>query len=176
VTVAPLILSESDCVAAGSPVTTDLPGSPTLAQGCWGMAYGKCDNPGDTCLPAAPSKPVPPLGDEWNYCISLGGIQPTCPMTQYANYYVFWNTVTDTRTCSSCTSVVSLYSDGACSDEVGSAVATSSGPVCSELTGLSPLGSKSATPPVYTPGACQPGGGLTGTVMTSGPTTLCCLM
>jgi hypothetical protein len=76
---------------------------------------------------------------------------------------------------SSCSSLVSLYADDACSVQVGSVTATSSSLMCVNVPAGSPLGSKEAAPPVYTPGSCQPnGGGEIGAVQPSDPYTFCC--
>jgi hypothetical protein len=54
-------------------------------------------------------------------------------------------------------------------------MATSSGPACVSVPAASSLGSKQASAPIYTPGACQPSGGEnTGSVQPVDPFTFCC--
>ena len=46
---------------------------------------------------------------------------------------------------------------------------------CGDIAAGAGLGSKTATVPIYEPGACDPSGGeLTGSLELKGPTTFCC--
>jgi hypothetical protein len=191
VTVGPLVLSESDCVP-GTPVLPrrKMPEPPpTTALVCWGNTTGVCPSSGDVCVPTVP----PPPANGWTYCVTLDEVPAaTCPPVPttacpdgYPNRYIFGDSYTDTRACapctcgvpegSACSSEVSVYADGACSDPVGSVMATSSAPACADLSTSSPLGSKTGTQPVYQPGTCPAIGGPTGDVCYDELTVFCCL-
>jgi hypothetical protein len=77
---------------------------------------------------------------------------------------------------SRCSSLVSVYDDSTCSNQIGSVLAQSSAPICLNIPAGHPLGSKTASPPVYEPGKCPASGGeLTGLPVPDAQTTLCCL-
>jgi hypothetical protein len=188
VTVAPLVVTEDGCVAVPPVVPQNLPKSAAFVQSCTGAASGVCPNSGDLCQPALPSKKQDP-GATWTYCVQRQGAgdeyTSKCP-TQYPEMFVFAAGYTDTRACSPCTcglpegsgcsSLVAVYADGACSDEIGSVTALSSGPQCVDMPPASPLGSKAASPPEYEPGTCPAGGGsMTGSLLPDEAWTLCCL-
>jgi hypothetical protein len=152
------------------------------AFACGGVTNsGACDGPGAICV-AAPST-LPP---GFSICVSLEGNDPlvTCP-DGYSNPKVFYLGGADDRGCSpcecgpprddSCSSLVSFYTDDACTMQAGSVTASSSEPVCVSIPDGSPLGSKQASPPIYTSGMCQPSGGKpTGAVDPKHPVTVCC--
>jgi hypothetical protein len=72
--------------------------------------------------------------------------------------------------------MVSIFTDGACATLAYSATVDATAPTCQDLPPGTPLGSKSATAPTYTPGTCAPDGGVpSGAATPSGPSTLCCL-
>jgi hypothetical protein len=111
-----------------------------------------------------------------------------CPIqfSPYVEKHVFYQHFEDTRSCtpcacsspsgSTCSSTASVYTDGACSTLAYSTTLTAAGPACQDLPAGSPLGSKSATPPAYSPGTCAPGGGEpTGAATPITAATLCCL-
>jgi hypothetical protein len=131
---------------------------------------------------AAPST----LEKGFSICVSLEGDDSviTCP-TQYPVRRVYYLAGEDDRGCSpcecsppqgdSCSSLVSIYADDACSEPVGAVQAESSGPTCVSVPAGSPVGSKQASAPTYTPGMCQPSGGeMTGSVKPNHPYTICC--
>ena len=156
----------------------------------WGVAAyscsghtndGACAGAGEVCTPAPP---MPALG--FNICVSRPGDDQNvmCP-AGYPVRSVFYLSGDDNRSCapcgceppqgSTCSSLVSLYSDNACSMQVGSVTATSSSVMCVDVPANSPLGSKQASVPTYTPGSCKPiGGGYTGSVQPTDPFTFCC--
>jgi hypothetical protein len=115
------------------------------------------------------------------------GDRDCVPPTPYTDKHVFYEKFQDTRACSPCTcgvptgsacsSMVSIYTDGACSTLAYTATVDATGPACHDLPAGTPLGSKSATtPPTYIPGTCAPGGGMPmGAATPTGPSTLCCL-
>ena len=191
VTVAPLVVNEKGCVASKPVSTQDLPVTATIAQGCQGTVAGVCKAPGSVCVPALP--PVPNRSGipnrEWTYCIMHEGAgdayTSACPGTSYTQLYAFGKSFEDTRTCSpctcgapegsACTSLVSLYSDGACAEPAGSVIAQSSAPMCVDTPTAVALGSKQASAPMYKPGSCPPSGGATGSASLEAPMTLCCL-
>ena len=148
---------------------------------CTGRTEGSCSDSAEICTPRPPTTPagfalcVNRAGDDSNYMCPHG----------YPVRIVVYLAAEDNRGCapcgceppqgSSCSSLVSLYADDACSVQVGSVTATSSNLMCVDVPAGSPLGSKEAAPPVYAPGSCQPnGGGEIGAVQPSDPTTFCC--
>ena len=71
----------------------------------------------------------------------------------------------------SCSTTVTVYGDGACSNPLGSVLVSSDQPkACVNVPAGSALKSKSATPPTYKAGTCTPK-----TTPMSGPLTYCCL-
>jgi hypothetical protein len=187
-TVAAMHATET-CAANPAPKTMSFPQTWTIARACDGTTQGVCPK-GDACLPVAP---VPdgatPIGGTWTYCITHDGADDpytmTCPGTAYPVLRVFGTSYTDTRACSACacgspqgsacSSLVSVYADAACSKLVGALTASAVHSACVDVSG-SPLGSKSATPPIYTPGTCAPSGGmLTGAAPIAAPITYCCI-
>src|SRR5262249_22766239 len=91
----------------------------------------------------------------------------------------------DTRACAPCTcgppeggtcaALVSVYADDACTQQIGSVTANAAGLMCVDVPQGSPLGSKEASSPTYTPGSCEPsGGGEIGSVQPTYPLTFCC--
>jgi hypothetical protein len=187
VTFHPLVITENACVPH-LVVPKDLTKSWAYVQACGGTANGRCPNPGDVCRPALPPQPVPSPGEQpsgvWTYCI--GQPNPAddaiCP-SAYPNLRVFVTHYTDTRACapctcgkpegSTCTSMISVYADGACSMELGT-LTVSSDTVCLDVSGGSALGSKAATPPVYQPGSCPASDTTTGTFTHDTPVAFCC--
>jgi hypothetical protein len=146
-----------------------------------GTNLGACEDPGEICA-AAPS--TLPAG--FSICVSIDGDDPIvmCP-AGYPIPHVYYLGGDDNRGCAdcqcrppqgdSCSSLVSFYTDDACTMQVGSVTAASAGPMCVSIPEGSPLGSKQASAPVYTPGTCQPsGGGPTGSVEPKHPVTFCC--
>ncbi len=146
-----------------------------------GTDNGACDDPGAVCA-AVPST-LPP---GFSVCVSYDDDDPIvlCP-AGYPIRSVYYLGGDDSRSCTvcecgppqgdSCSSLVSLYSDDACTVQVGSATALSSGPMCVSVPDGSPLGSKQANAPLYTPGTCQPSGGEPiGSVELKHPVTFCC--
>jgi hypothetical protein len=185
-----MTVSESEgCTPQTAPATQSLPKTWTVAGACFGTTQGTCPSSGDLCLPAIPSpKTVAAPGTGiWTYCITHEGADDDytmmCP-PRFPALRVFGPSVTDTRACaacacdppqgSACSSFVSAYSDSSCSVYLGTVEATLEGPTCVDVPGT-PLGSKSASAPVYVPGACAPSGGeLTGSAVIDAPMTYCC--
>jgi hypothetical protein len=126
----------------------------------------------------------------WTYCVMHDGANDAytmnCP-APYNSQYVFDISFNDTRSCTECTcdapqggacsSLVTIYTDNMCTMQLASDTVTEAAPVCVTLSpGGPPLGSKNASTPVFTPGMCQPDGGVpTGNVQQNGPITFCCL-
>ncbi len=151
------------------------------AYTCTGRTEGSCADPGEVCTPRPPATP-----DGFAICVNRAGDDSNimCP-TGYPARIVVYLAADDSRDCapcgceppqgSSCSSLVSLYTDDACSVQVGSVTATSSSLMCVNIPAGSALGSKEADPPVYTPRSCQPnGGGEIGAVKPNDPYTFCC--
>lgn len=163
------------------PIPSTVPKDVTWAQSaytCEGEAHGTCDDAGDACVPSPP--------DGYDLCVSREGDDDffKCP-TAYPRRYVFCLSADDSRACtpctcdepegSTCSSLVSYYSDDACAEPVGAVTATTSASICGGVPPGTPLGSKQASSPVYTPGSCKPSGGeVVGTVQPTYPFTFCC--
>jgi hypothetical protein len=170
-----------ECAPSQAPVSEIVTWG-VVAYTCSGHTNdGACAGPGEVCTPAPP-----PPSAGFNICVSQKGDDANikCP-AGYTARSVFYLAADDGRSCaqcacespqeSTCSSLVSLYADGACSAPVGSVTATSSSLMCLDIPAGSPLGSKQASPPVYTPGSCQPSGGApVGSVQPSDPYTFCC--
>jgi hypothetical protein len=179
VTIAPLTVNDVGCTPSHLPVTNEPPSWGMLARSCRGGALGQCANDGFCLSPAPPG---------FHVCIWHEGAAD-CSGPDFAVYsepHVVYAGYEDTRGCSpcacgppagsTCASTISIYTDGACSAPLVSSMVTSSGPGCHDGFQLgAALGSKSASPPIYTPGTCQPSGGPTGSVTPIGPSTLCCI-
>jgi hypothetical protein len=163
----PALFGTSMCEASDAPPVS-LAGGTTRALVCSntdGEEPGACANPGDTCA----------LGKAagFLYCILAGGDQ-ACPTPWPDKHLVFFDFQECNCSCGpptgdTCTSTISVYSDSACMQPLGSAMVSSDQPdMCIDITPSSPLGSKSATPPIYQPVTCMP------SETQSLPTTLCC--
>ena len=179
VTVGPLAMSESGC-APSQPPPLSPPTWKTMGLTCRIDPYFTCPNAGDVCAPA----PAP----GFRVCIvnfARGDVD--CPsFSAYAEKHVFYDAFDDMRSCSPCTcgapagstcsASISIYTDGACSTLASSIAVDAAGPACADVISGSPLGSKSATPPAYVPGACAPGGGAPmGAATPTMPQTICCI-
>ncbi len=119
-------------------------------------------------------------------CIYHDGDTECVKQSLFTEKHVFYEGFQDTRACGACTcgspsgsacsSKISIYTDGACSTLAYTTTMTSSGPDCHDVPAGVPLGSKSATSPTYSPGACTPGGGEPmGAATPTNPSTYCCL-
>src|SRR5262249_38668718 len=107
----------------------------------------------------------------------------------YTEQHLFYGDLQDMRSCtpcacdpptgSVCTVVVSTYTDDVCASAPSYMLTVdSAGPPCHHLASASGgvLGSKSASAPTYTPGACAPSGGVPmGSAVPVDPTTFCCI-
>ncbi len=182
VTVASLTISELGCTPMQGPVTQDPPTWGLFARACEGSAAVGCTN-GNVCSPPMPS------AAEFHTCVSQLG-DNECSYTwdgPYTEKHLFYQGFQDNRSCSpctcgspagaSCTSEVTVYSDDHCmSPPVVSVLAGSEGPECLGVIPGSALGSKTASSPTYSPGACLPGGGPAGSAEPVGPMmTFCCI-
>lgn len=178
-TIAPMTLDEAGCEPVAHVPDTPPVSWQTFARGCRGVVPGACATYGFACSPAD----VP----GFRACVYQPG-ETSCPEgSAYSEKHVFYHGFTDDRACSPCTcgaptgsgcsAQIAIYPDGACASDP-SYVETigAGGPQCHDLVPGAPLGSKSATAPVYTPGACAAGGGSPlGSAAPVGPSTLCCL-
>ncbi len=71
---------------------------------------------------------------------------------------------------------ITTYEDSACTVPIDGSLASSSMERCYGLFASSGVGSKSADPPIFHPGACAPTGGeISGTAVPVEPFTFCCL-
>jgi hypothetical protein len=177
-TVSPLKINESPCGVTTTPVASKQPYAwGTVARTCRGAAFGPCASSVEVCTPPAPPG--------FAQCLLQKG-DNDCPDT-YPERHVFYKGFTDTRECtpcacsapvgSTCSALVSVYKDAACSVLSGAVGIDSSSPACIDLlpSGQA-LGSKQATEPVYTPGVCQASGGeAIGAAVAEEPSTFCCL-
>jgi hypothetical protein len=178
-TVGPLKVMEGGCTPSQPPAQAS-PTWKTYALGCQRFPYMPCQNGQSLCVA------TPPPG--FRVCIfHVGDNECTGPvLAPYTEKHLFYEKFQDTRACSACacgaasgstcSSTASIYTDGACSTLAYSATVDATGPACHDLPPGTPLGSKSATPPAYTPGTCAPSGGVgTGAATGINPSTYCCL-
>lgn len=173
-----LTMTEMGCVPK-PPVVPEKITWGLYAKACEGSAVGSCEDPSQVCSP--------PVADGFKQCVSQKGDNssvPDCP-DGYPTRHTLYLGANDTRGCSSCTcgtpqgskcaSMVSVFTDAACSDPVTMGTVTEAAPSCHDVPVGSPLGSKSATTPVYAPGTCAPSGGeVMGAVAPIQPITFCC--
>ena len=177
-TIAPLALVEGACgVSVGAPPLLLPVTWGTAARSCHGVTVGACAGPSELCAPAA----------EPGYlrCLARDG-EHVCP-APYTDEHRFFGGLDDTRACSpcgcsppsgsSCTALVSIHSDSACSMPIAAITLDATKPACVDiLPAGAALGSKLAGEPLYAPGACQATGGApTGAAVPSNPITVCCL-
>jgi hypothetical protein len=185
-TIDPLVMTETGC-ASGPPVAAKIVSLhwETFARAC-DVGLPKTLIERSTCLPADPIAPG------FKACI-FSDSEMECPNEHVDNVFteqhVFYHGVQDARQCSACTcgaptgsvckGQVSIYdgNDLTCGGPALDQKSISSAkPACLDLTipGQS-LGSKSAGPTTYVPGACPPGGGVaSGTAIPTIPMTVCC--
>jgi hypothetical protein len=113
------------------------------------------------CVPAAP-------GPEFKQCISypVDSSASRCP-PEFPERSVFYQSVTDDRSCpvctcaapsgSTCTGSVSIFGDAACGAPLPLSIPIDAiNAKCHDLPQGSALGSKSASAPTFTPGQCAP--------------------
>ncbi|MFS8065862.1 MAG: hypothetical protein ACMG6S_05755, partial [Byssovorax sp.] len=177
-TIAPLTLTEAPCAVSVEPVASKLPYTwGTVARTCRGAAFGPCATPFEVCTPPAPPG--------FAQCLVEYG-ERECP-DAYPERHIFYYSLEDTRACtacacsapvgSTCTALVSVYQDGACSALSSTIGISSTSPTCFDVVPSGQaLGSKLGTAPVYAPGACQIiGGEAVGKAVPAEPSTFCCL-
>jgi hypothetical protein len=177
VTAGSLTLTES-CAPISPPVPQDVTWT-VFAYTCEGQASGTCSDAGVVCVPKAP--------EGFTLCISREGDDDfyKCPSDYPSGPAVYYEDATDTRMCdpctceppggSTCSSLVSFYTDDTCAEQIASVTATAASAMCAEIPPGSPLASKQASTPLYTPGSCKPsGGGQLGSVQPNHPITFCC--
>ncbi|MGK3965060.1 hypothetical protein WMF38_12860 [Sorangium sp. So ce118] len=155
----------------------------TRALACVPGAYTECPGDRSTCMPSPGQPGVPPPGGFLTCVFHEGDV--TCE-EPYLDRHVFYDGADDTRGCSecacgelegaSCTIMASVYSDGACADQVASTLISSMAPFCGVTPPGVGLGSKSAEVVAVDPGACAPSGGEPiGELLPAAPSTFCCL-
>lgn len=150
----------------GYPLQTS--GGKTRALMCrpYRPTMGTCSGANEVCTYAKV--------DGFNVCI-FGDSSKPCPVG-WTNQHAYYDDL-DECSCScgspagaTCSATVEVFSDDACVTSLGSVLVSSDKPAaCVNVPAGSPLGSKSATPPVYTAGTCAP------TLTKSVSVTLCCL-
>jgi hypothetical protein len=177
-TIAPLTVNETVC-APLAPTVSPPPISQSSVLLCEGSANGACAITGESCLPSAPGFATCVFDPGDQECVAL--------LAPYTQKILAYTNISDTRTCSACTcdaptgsvcsAEISIYSDGTCASSSPNAnPVDSTKPVCVDLITGAALGSKSASAPTYTPGACQAGGGVpSGSAVPVAPTTFCCI-
>jgi hypothetical protein len=183
ITIAPLTMNEAGCAPSQLSGPANPPPSwDTFARMCEWEPHGVCATSGERCAP-----PVPP---GFHVCVFQSG-DNECADAAFGPYqerHVFYKGFHDTRSCSPCTcgspsggmcsASVSIFSDNACTSTppLDTATVTSSAPICHDVPAGSALSRKSASPAIYTPGACEPTGGQPmGSVEPVGTATLCCI-
>jgi hypothetical protein len=164
----PYLNSMSNCFPASAPPIM-IAGGKTRALVCengYGVLPGQqCLNPSETCT----VQQVPGFLS----CIFQGGDQ-TCPDGWPVKHLEYDDSQECGCNCGAptgdqCTTTLTVYSDGACMNALGSAMLSSEQPqVCIDTTPGSPYGSMSSSPVVYQSGTCMP------TQTKSPVSTFCC--
>jgi hypothetical protein len=140
---------------------------------------GGCKN-GEWCAPAP--------AEGFELCIFFKGEDPaqTCPDAYPERHVIFKGFGEDSRACApckcgepagaSCSALVSVFTDGACGDLLGSwPLITAMDQGCWDLAPGIALGSKEAIFTIDKPGTCMSSGGEPiGDVKPAGAVTLCC--
>ena len=181
-TIAPLSMTENGCTL-GLPVPAKvIPAQPgTFARACHGEGWTVCgDVIRSACIPRT-EQPRP----GFRLCVMKDGDHDCPANVSFTEKHVFYDRADEACAdcgCGSpvgsvCKAMLSIYEDGVCAGSLVDQVSVSSvSPKCLDIQPPGQgLGSKSATPPVYIPGACEPTGGqATGVITGINPTTLCC--
>jgi hypothetical protein len=180
ITIAALTIADAGCLPSQPAPPDDPPTWGTFARVCEGSAVGACAD-FDLC--------VPPPAPGFRTCVVQAGVED-CSEPWFAPYtepHVFYQGFEDSRGCSPCTcgapdggtcsAEVTIYTDGVCmSPMYYAAPIDAAEPYCIDVNAALAFGSKSASPPVYVPGNCQPAGGVPGgTATPTSPTTFCCI-
>jgi hypothetical protein len=143
----------------------------TPALACAGMpsvAAGTCGDQSMIC--------AFPKSAGFSTCVIKVGDSPVCPDGWPTRHLVFPNEQACGCQCGppvseSCSATVTVYSDGACSNSLGSVLVSSDQPQgCIDVATGSVFESASSTPPVYNAGTCAPMPTNEGE-----PFTFCCL-
>jgi hypothetical protein len=173
-------LVETGCAVMEHPIEQGSVSWAAFARSCVPGVEQACEDNHGLCLPTAPG---------FKACVFQPG-ELNCPtdiVNPYTERHVFFEGLMDTRGCTACacdppaggvcSAEVFLYGDSACATVPSYAeTVLSTGAECLDLAPGAALGSKSASPPTYTPGACQPSGGEpTGGVTALMPSTFCCI-
>jgi hypothetical protein len=159
---------------------------PVFPAPLWGMFGRACAYDQSSCDTAQVCVPEP--YSEFA-CLTWHGERdcPTDPLEKYNKRFVLYSGFKDTRACSSCacgtpaaswcSSSVTLFEDGSCTQPINTVNAGSNGAACNDFNnppGLA-IGSKSATLPLYHAGTCAASGGeLVGSAEPIEPITFCC--
>ncbi|MEP7123317.1 MAG: hypothetical protein ABJE95_20495 [Byssovorax sp.] len=147
---------------------------------CQGIAYGRCEDSGSSCVPA------PDVG--FRLCIERSGMpaeqeSDACP-DGFPERHRIYESFTDQRSCtpcacdsptgSECAALVSTYTDASCTTPIGS-LAVSHEPGCfDDVTGMG-VASMAATWISNTPGKCKPtGGDIVGEIVSVPSSLFCC--
>jgi hypothetical protein len=170
-------VAEPGCTAI-QPPTPDAGLSMSYAVACIGQAAGAC---------AAGFLCAPPPATGFRVCVAQQG-DDDCPGSPYSEKHLAFVGVDDARSCSpctcgapsggKCTATISIYPDDACALAVTDVLTIDSSMPewCTNVPPGAPLLSKSASPPAYVPGSCQPAGGVpSGSATPTNPTTFCCV-
>ncbi len=181
-TIPPLAIEEA-CAPSLPPPPPPMPGGPP-ASVTWNKAARACSDPAPGPCATAGAVCAPSSAEGFVTCIRQDG-DVSCP-SGWPVKHVFYGDATDTRGCaacscgspagSTCTALVSVYTDGACTMLEDGVTVPSSGPICVDLAPGATFSSGNVTGVVYDPGTCTPsGGGPTGSVTPTEPATFCCL-
>lgn len=159
-----------------------------MAHLCYGKGWKQCDNPQATCIP------LDHLPADFDLCVTHDGDDQDCntlPGNYWPIKHVYYKGANDSRQClkectcgpptgSMCTAKATIYqsNDNTCNGPIveGNIGIGSTMTACVDIVPAGqPLGSKSATAPVYVPGSCAaiPGDSV-GDVTPKNPVTICC--
>jgi hypothetical protein len=179
----PLQVTGGSCTPNSQPPT--LPG---VSWNTEALACGDAAAPGTGCTGGAACLPIPGGGFLSGMCIMATGMV-ACPAGQFQDQHLYYGTVTEGRTCTSCgcgtpaggdcTATVTISSDGfqnSCTAVGATLNATSAGTACVNVTNTTNLGSREAkNVTITTAGTCQGTAEPMGTVTPASPTTFCCV-
>ena len=190
-TIAPLTVGQESCAVAVSipkppAARVVTPYWQTLARTCVGDDWQQCGGPNRYCI----DKMKAPFPDARLCVLQPGESGERCDMEWPERYLLYEQDIDDKRKCtecacdppmgSMCTAQVYVYSDAACTVPVDPGYTVSSVvPKCIDIAPPGqPLLSKSAKPPTYISGTCEPIQGKLdpdgGTLSVKPSFTLCC--
>ncbi|MFO0755530.1 MAG: hypothetical protein U0359_03515 [Byssovorax sp.] len=184
-TVGPIKMTETACMPGVPLPAKVIPANgTTFGRACHGQGWSICgDALNSACIPEDAPRPA-----GFSLCLFQYGDSdcPTNVSPSFSEKHVFYDRAEESCTdcgCgppqgSVCTATLSVYKEGLCAGSpfLQQLPISSDGPTCVDIQPPGQaMGSKSASPPIYLPGACMPEGGQgNGQIVPVKPATLCC--